>query len=240
MNPHPGTEPESSNRIMNISLILATALGLIANTTSRASVVIDNLATGTQSSSTSLSGPTAFIRFFGPFANREVSFSFTTDSNDSMLTELAFTLGIGSIQLDPIQVTLSTGSSAPGGSNPIVLGSVAPTSLTPMTQLLTVTPAQPTALSANTQYWVLFSVPSGSSIYTIGNSDAPVIEPGWTLGTTWYRNPNTTWEELDSGPLAKVRLSVETVVPEPSCALLGGISMLLLLKRKRPASLPPA
>lgn len=217
---------------MKTSLMIAALLSLMISKSSHAAVVIDNLATGSQSYSASLSGPSASIRFFGPFVNREVAFSFTSGSVDTLLTQFEFTTGVGAGTLNTIDVTLSTGILAPGGMNSILLGSVTPPSNSPGTQLLSISPALPPMLLANTLYWIHFTVPSGSSIYTISNSDAPVSAPGWSLGSTWLQDPNNPWNELNSGPLAKVRLTVDSI-PEPSAALLGGIGLLLLLRRNR-------
>lgn len=217
---------------MKNSILFAALLSLVISNSSQAAVVIDNLAAGTQSFSASLSGPSASIRFFGPFVNREVAFSFTSGTADSILTQFEFTTGVGAGTLNPINVTLSTGLLAPGGINSLLLGSVAPLSNSPGTQLLSVIPTLPPTLLANTLYWIHFTVPTGSSIYTIANSDAPVQAPGWNLGSTWLQDPNNPWNELNSGPLAKVRLTVDSI-PEPSAMLLGGLSLLFLMKRRR-------
>jgi len=213
---------------MKASLILAAIFGLLATGTSNAAVVIDNIAVGNQSFSLSLSGPTTTGFFGGPFADREVAFSFTTGSYDTTLNELAFVVAIGKPILSPIQLELSTGSSVPGGIDPVILGSAAPTSVSPTVQLLSVTPAVPTPLTANTLYWVHVTIPSGGGLYSFANTDTPIVESGWSLGNTWNRTPFTAWTELDSGPVARIRLTV----PEPSSALLGGLGLLLLLKRR--------
>lgn len=214
---------------MKTSLILASLLGLFACGISNGAVVIDNLATGSQSFSLSLSGPTATGFLGGPFADREVAFSFTTGSYDTTLNKLEFYIAIGKPILGPIQMTLSTGSSVPGGVDPVILGSVTPTSTSPTIQLLEIVPTIPADLAANTLYWVHVTVPSGGALYSFANTNTPIVESGWNLGNTWSRTPFTTWSELDSGPVARIRLTV----PEPSSALLGGLGVLFLLRRRR-------
>lgn len=196
---------------------------------SQAAVVIDNLATGTQSFSLSLSGPTATGFFGGSFADREVAFSFTTGGYDTTLNKIEFYISIGKPILSPIQMTLSSGSSVPGGIDPVILGTVTPASVSPTVQLLDITPAIPATLTANTQYWIHVTVPSGGAVYSFANTNTPQIESGWSLGNTWSRTPSSAWSELDSGPVARIRLTV----PEPSSVLLGGMGLLLLLRRKR-------
>jgi hypothetical protein len=196
---------------------------------SNAAVVIDNLATGSQSFSLSLSGPTATGFFGGSFADREVAFSFTSGDYDTTLNKIEFYVSIGKPILGPIQMTLSTGSSVPGGNDSVVLGSVTPASTSPTVQLLEITPLIPATLTANTLYWIHVTVPSGGAVYSFANTNTPQTESGWSLGNSWSRTPSTAWSELDSGPVARIRLTV----PEPSSALLGGLGLLLLLKRKR-------
>ncbi|OYV06069.1 MAG: hypothetical protein CFE26_08310 [Verrucomicrobiales bacterium VVV1] len=208
---------------------LSIAAILAATGFSNAAVVIDNLAAGTQSFSLSVSGPTATGFLGGSFADREVAFSFSTGAYDTTLNKIEFYIAIGKPILSPIQMTLSTGSSVPGGIDPVVLGSVTPASTSPTVQLLEITPVIPASLTANTLYWIHVTVPSGGAVYSFANTDTPQIESGWSLGNTWSRTPSSSWSELSSGPVARIRLTV----PEPSSALLGGLGLLLLLKRKR-------
>lgn len=214
------------------STVLIASLVALAPFT-QAAVVIDNLNLGTQSFSQTLSGPTA-TGFFGlnPMPNREVAFSFTTAGLDVYLTEITFGVSIGKAILDPIQFTLSTGSSVPGGINPLVIGSVTPPSSSPTSQILTIAPSMTVLLQANTQYWFNVTVPSGAAVYSFTNTNNVVTAPGWSLGNTWSQFPGSPWSELDSGPQARIRMSVEAV-PEPQAALLGGLGILLLLRRRR-------
>lgn len=215
-------------------LIPAAVAALIASVSSvRAAVVIDNLALGPQSFAQTLSGPTATGFFgFGSLADREVAFSFTTASHDVYLTELVFAVAIGKLILDPIQFTLSTGSAVPGGTNPLVIGSVTPPSSSPTNQVLTLVPQTSVLLESNTTYWMHVTVPNGAAVYSFQNTTSQVIEPGWSLGNTWSNFPGSTWSELTSGPQARIRMSVEAV-PEPSAALIGGCGIILLLHRRR-------
>lgn len=226
--------PRFTRQIMKpiaLSALISCFFSLSA--ASRAAVVIDNLSLGNQSSSQSLSGPTA-TGFFGlqPFANREVAFSFTTGSQDTFLTELMFGIAIGKQILNPIQITLSTGSSVPGGINPITVGSVTPPSSTPTSQILTLVPSPTILLDANTLYWMHVTVPSGAAVYSFVNTNNVSTASGWTLGNSWSRSPGNPWSELDTGPQANIRMTVQPV-PEPGACLLGGAGFLLLLRRRR-------
>lgn len=210
-----------------ITLLIATSFA------SDAAVSINNLAVGTQSSSQSLSGPLATSGFFGnPFPDRQVAFSFTTGNSQYYLNNLEFAIAIGGGTLAPIMATLSTGTLVPGGINPITLGTVTPASSSPTNQVLSIIPANAPLLEANTLYWIHYTVPAGNALYSIANSNAPIVEPEWTLGTSWSSTPISPWFELNSGPVPRIRMTV-TPIPEPATSLLGGIGFLLLLRRQR-------
>lgn len=208
----------------------ALILLLLAPAIAPGTVVIDNFGTGTQGFATSISGPAA-VGFFGfPFADREVAFSFTTGQDEVWLTKLEFAVNITS-NASPIQVELSTGSAVPGGVDPVVIGSVAPASTLPTSQTLSISPAGGVHLAPSTLYWIHLTVPSGSGNYSFSNNNVPVIEPGWSLGNTWFRTGTSgIWSDLTSGPQARIRM---TVVPEPGAALLGSVGLLLVLRRRR-------
>lgn len=211
--------------------VLLLAGILLVPSIGRGAVVIDNLATGTQSYSASISGPEAPGFFFGTFEDREVAFSFTTGSTAVYLTELTFVIAIGNSFRDPIQLTMSTGASVPGGVGPVVLGSVTPAT-SPTSQTLTLNPTVPPLLSASTLYWIHVTVPAGKAIYSFANTNTPVIEPGWSLGTTWEQSPLSSWSELTSGPRARIRMTVDPI-PEPGAALLlGSLGAIVLVKRR--------
>lgn len=214
-------------------ILPALAVALMSGPSLRAAVVIDNLALGTQSFAQTLSGPTATGFFgFGSLADREVAFSFTTGSQDVRLTELVFAIAIGKLILDPIRFTLSTGASAPGGTNPLIIGSVTPPSSSPTNQTLTLIPQTTVLLEDNTTYWMHVTVPNGAAVYSFQNTNSQSIDPEWSLGNTWSRSPGNPWIELDSGPQARIRMSV-VPVPEPAAALMGGCGLLMLLRRRR-------
>lgn len=215
-------------------ITLSAACLLFLATDSRAAVVIDNLTLGSQSSSLSLSGPTATTGFFVqlPFPDREVAFSFTTAAQATQLTKLLFAVSIAKPSLDPIQWALSTGTSAPGGTNTQIIGSVAPASSSPTSQILTLTPSTPILLDANTTYWMHITVPTGAALYSFQNTDSQIIEPGWSLGNSWSKDPSNPWNELTSGPQARIRMSVAPI-PEPSAMLLGGVGLIAFMRRRR-------
>ncbi len=218
---------------MSILPAIAASL-LLGSVCHAATLAINNLSGGNQGFAASLSGPTASFGFFGTFEDRQVAFNFVSGPDNVHLTQLRFSINVGDVAIDPIQATLSTGSSVAGGINPINIGSVGPLAPTPVGQLLTLAPAAPIMLSANTNYWVHFTVPTGSAIYTINNGNAPVVAPGWTLGNTWYYAPDFggSWTEVTSGPQARVELTVEAV-PEPSTPLLGLVAAGMVLRRRR-------
>jgi PEP-CTERM motif len=215
-------------------IVLSSAACLLAMMPSaNAAIIIDNLASGTQSSSQSLSGPTA-TGFFGPtpFVNREVAFSFTTASTNVHLTDLTLQISLSKAILEPVRITMSTGSTVPGGTNSMILGDVTPSSSTPTSQLLTLIPSFQVLLAANTTYWMHLTVPTGAAVYSFQNTNSVVTEPGWSLGNSWSRDPSSSWNELSSGPQARIRMSVEPI-PEPSAMLLGGCGLALLLRRRK-------
>lgn len=220
---------------MKIKRCLPAACLLLAASSirSNAAVVIDNLSLGNQSFSQTLSGPTATGFFFNsPMPDREVSFSFTTAVDDVYLTQFEFGVSIAKAILEPIRLTLSKGSSVPGGIDPQVIGEVTPSSTSPTSQILSLTPSSQVLLEANTQYWMSVTVPVGAAVYSFVNTNSTVTAPGWSLGNSWSQNPQSPWSELTSGPQARIRMNVEAV-PEPHAALLGGLGVLLLLLRRR-------
>ncbi len=216
-------------------LTLSTVASLLVFASSApAAVVIDNLTIGSQSSSQSLSGPTATTGFFTqlPFPDREVAFSFTTAASATYLTELVFAVSIARPSLDPIEWKISTGTTTPGGTNTRIIGSVAPASSSPTSQILTLTPSTTILLNANTTYWMHITVPTGGALYSFQNTNSQVVEPGWSLGNSWSKDPSNPWNELTSGPQARVRMSVEPI-PEPSAVLLGGVGLMAFMHRRR-------
>lgn len=214
-----------------IPLITVFSVVLAAGA-ARAAVAIENLATGSQSSSLSISGPTAVGFFGGQFNDREVAFSFTTGPEAVFLEELKFVIAVGSGTSSPLQISLSEGLSAPGGTNPLILGTASPVQGGGTVQTLTITPTLPPILTASTLYWAHVTVPAGNSVYSFNNTNTPTFASGWSLGNTWFYSPGSGWQELTSGPVARIRMTVEAV-PEPQSALLGGLGMFMLLRRRR-------
>jgi len=193
-------------------------------------VVIDNLATGTLSFATSVTGPVGG-GFLAPPPGRESAFSFVTGTTASYLDSLELLINVVNNSVG-IQVELSTGSSVPGGTNPVVIGSTN-AAASPVTQLVSVTPSSTIVLDASTRYWIHLTVPSGSGAYSFNNTNTPSIASGWALENT-YEYAFSTWSEITGGPQARIRLSA-TPVPEPSPTLLGGIGIFLLLRRRQRA-----
>lgn len=200
-----------------------------------AAVVIDNLPFGTQGFSESLSGPDGQDFFGAPYLNREIAFSFTTGVANAELTEVSFLASVSGNGTSPIQLELSTGGTAPGGTMPFVFGSATPAGPTPVTQLLTIIAASPVQLLANTQYWFRFTVPVGTDLYSIQNTNTPVLTNGWTLGTTWRSEEGLPWEEINSILSPRVRLTATESIPEPGALLFGTAGLIVLFRRNRPS-----
>lgn len=225
---------------MNITrhLIAATAAFVFAPAISHATIVISNLTPGTQSFAASLSGPTAEFfpgtLFSSPFDNREIAFTFTTGLDAVTLTSLSFSVNVGDPAISPIHFSLSTGSGVPGGTGALSLGSVAPLSDTPVGQTLTLTPSTTVTLNASTEYWLHVTVPTGGGIYSFNNTNTPAFAPGWSLGNTWYYEPDFggSWTEITSGVKARISMDVAPV-PEPTSAMLASVGAFLLLRRRR-------
>jgi hypothetical protein len=217
---------------MRILLLSVCSCLLFSLNTRAAIAVIDNLGPGTQGFAASISGPVATDFFGGPFEDREVAFSFTSGVSLVAVSELIFVSNLaGSPSFNPIQATLSNGLSAPGGQNLITLGSVAPTSGSPATQMFTITPSSPVPLAPNTTYWIHLTIPTGDAIYTMNNSNAPVLASGWSLNNTWYYSPGDVWTEVSSGPQARVKLSV-VPIPEPSLVWMGLLAPVIFRRRQ--------
>jgi hypothetical protein len=211
------------------SSLITTLTAVCFTSQARAVVVIDNLAAGPNNFASTVSGPVGG-GFFAPPPNRETAFSFVTGSNGSYLDlfELSVNISNNSVGL---RATISTGSSVPGGTGSTLIGTVAPASSTPVTQILTFAPASTILLTASTRYWVHLTVASGSGSYAVNNTTSQVIVPGWSLENSHYLDPGG-WNEVNSGPQARMRLTV-TPVPEPTAPLLGGLGLLVLLRRRR-------
>lgn len=193
-------------------------------------LVIDNLDAGPNGFASSVTGPTAFIPFSSNLPNRRAAFTFTTPTYPSELAELRAVFNVNVLG-SPIEAILSTGPVVPGGTNPVSLASVTPASVG-NGQILDFTPTVAVALAPNTQYWVDFVATSGGGIYTLANTDAPMVEPGWTFGTSYQYTTAGGWSDLTPEMQARVSLDV---IPESHSFLLvlGGIS--LLVRRKTPA-----
>jgi hypothetical protein len=194
-------------------------------------VVIDNLAAGTQGFAATVSGPVGG-GFFAPPPNGQAVFSFVTGMERSYLNSLSVSVNVSNGS-QPLVATLSSGPTIPSVAGTIEIGSVAGTVGGPITQTLTFVPGSQLILEAATRYWVHFAVNAGNASYTLNNTNTPVVDPEWTLENTHFRsNSLSPWNELTSGPQARARLDV-TVIPEPTAALLGGMGMLVLLRRRR-------
>lgn len=215
----------------SIRPLMGIALFSVLTHAAQAVVVIDNLAAGTQGFAVTVSGPSPG-GFFAPPPNGEVAFSFVTGTDRTYINSLIVSVNVSNSS-QPLVATLSRGASVPGGVGEVEIGSVAGVSGGPITQTLTFVPGAQLILEASTRYWVHFTVDAGNGSYSVNNTNTPVVDPEWTLENSHYRsNSLNPWTEVTSGPQARVRLDV-TVIPEPTAALLGGMGMLVLLRRRR-------
>ena len=219
-----GPDPHPTPMKFTLPFLLA-ALAITSKV--GAVVVIDNFTPGGNSFATSVTGPVGG-GFFAPPPNRQSTFSFVTGSDVSYLDTLEVVVNVGNNNSGML-ATISTGSSLPGGSGGTVISTVTAAS-SPITQVLTFSPTSTILLNAATQYWILFSVPSGSGVFSMNNTTNVTTAPGWTLENTYFYAP-TTWTELSSGPQARIRLSV-TPIPEVSSPMMGCIGVFLLLRRR--------
>lgn len=217
-----------------LTLPIYTALPFLIGS-AHAALVIDSFS-GSTSGAASASGPTAAFFGFSPFPDREAAFTFTTGNGDTYLDQLQISVTIGD-NSSPLSASLSTGPSAPGGNNVVQLGTFSATP-TPTIQVATFTQTPSTILlTANTEYWVHLTVPTGGGIYTMTFSDTPSYANGFSLGDTWAYTPTsglppTGWNQDGTSGVARIRLNV-TNVPEPTVALLSGLGVLALLRRRR-------
>lgn len=198
----------------------------------QAVVVIDNLVPGAQGFATGASGPAAggVGPLFAGAKNNETALQFTTGPAGGDLVSMNLVISVAD-NASPVVATISTGTSVPGGTNPVALGSVIPTASSGITTI-NFTPVSPITLASNATYWVHLTVPTGAGWYSILNSDAPVETLGWDLGNTWSKPAIGAWNEITSGPQARAQFNIAPV-PEPHTALLGGIAFLMLLGRRR-------
>lgn len=212
------------NRGMKFALCL-----LALSTLCPAAVVIDNLNSTTNGFSTGLTGPSAGIPPFFSLPNHQTAFTFTTGADDDELVSVEIVITVVN-NSSAISAMLSTGSSVPGGTNPISIASLTPTVSSGGTTL-NFTAASPIALAANTTYWVHFTVPTGAGYYSVLHADSPTEQLGYSLGTSWQYSPLGGWSDI--GPQIRTRITTTAVIPEPAAALTGGLGLLLLLRRRR-------
>lgn len=209
------------------STLASLFAAFVITSDARAVVVIDNLTAGANSFATSITGPIGG-GFFAPPPNRQSVFSFVTGTDVSYLDTLQIVVNLANSS-SGMQAAISTGSSVPGGTGETIVATVnAATS--PITQTLTFTPMSTILLNAATRYWIRLSVPSGSGAFALNNTTGATTALGWTLENTHSYAPSS-WTELDSGPQARIRLSV-TPIPETTSSMVGCIGVFLLLRRR--------
>lgn len=194
---------------------------------SKAVVVIDNIANGTQGFSTGVSSPDRTGIFASP--NNQTALTVTTGPAGGTLTSIDMVIAVVD-NTSPIVATISTGASVPGGTNPVTFDTVTPAVASGITTITFSNVG--VALTPNTAYWFHFTVASGQGSYSILNTNTPQEFAGWDLGNTWSLPTIGNWNEITSGPQARSRFNIAPV-PEPASSLLGGLATLLLLRRHR-------
>lgn len=221
-----------------LALLLVPLLaGGLSPAPAKAAVVLDAITGATLGgTSANITGPDTAISFFGsplPFPNNQAAVRFQTGAFPATLDQVDFRLNIqNATNIHPVQVVLSTGATAPGGTNPIVVGTVTPTPPGAFGQTLTVAPPGGIALAANTEYWLHFTTTGSNPFYSIASSDNVTSTGSWALTEVWRIQPPNPWTEI-AGLTPAIRLSATETVPEPSAALLGLAGALLLLRRRR-------
>ena len=214
-----------------LSFPLAATLAFVcAPPSAGAAVVITNLTGGTQSFSSDISGPTAQVFSF-PIPNRQTAFSFTSGPTLSTFVSLDALVTPGD-NSSPLTATLSTGSSVPGGTNPINIGSFQASTFVAQVASFSAAPATTITLQPNTEYWVHLTVPSGGGIYSIQNADNATTASGWALNPTYQRADTAPWTPLSGNLRARVELTVDQI-PEPGSTLLTIIALSAIALRRR-------
>ena len=166
----------------------------------------------------------------------------------------SFTTGSGSYSLE--SVTLLFRQNIAGnlfvrlyGNNSGVPGTLIttftnPASITTNLANNTFTLTTPQALTANTTYWLISGVLSGSGIYTWGYtfSDSETGLPGWTIGAGYVisENQGGTWnfDSLSGTYQFSVNGTEQSQsIPEPSSVVallgLGGLGLVSRLKKQK-------
>jgi hypothetical protein len=218
----------------SLLFLLVAALLTAAPHQATAATVVSNLG---NPSSDSL--PVCWIDFGIFYQGYFRASSFTTGSSETELNSVTVSMQNAPLPSDGFEVSVyddsgygpgSLLSSLTGNDNPATAGNY------------TYTAGSPLALTANTTYFVVASVPQSGVVqrnyywsYTETNSGTSA--EGWTIGNyAWFSDTGGAgWTRNDFFTSAG-QFSVDTtVVPEPSTALLlaGGLSGLLLLRRRK-------
>lgn len=219
-------------------LLLISVSAILTAISAPAAIVFDSITNGTfGGASTTITGPNSALIVFGtpsPFPNHEVAVEFQTGPLPSTLDQLEFALNTGlSPSTDAVDVSLSTGATAPGGAATVSLGSVSPTGSNP-TEILSITPTVPPSLAANSSYWLHFTTSGNAPLYSL----APIFGGGatgsWSINEVSILHPNVSpnWT-TQASLIPALRIQGTEAIPEPSAILLCTLGLLASMQRRR-------
>ncbi|MFZ4779940.1 MAG: choice-of-anchor R domain-containing protein, partial [Terrimicrobiaceae bacterium] len=165
--------------------------------------------------------------------------SFTTGSSETELNSVTVSMENAPFPSDGFEVSVYDDSGYGPGS---LLASLTGTDNPATAGAYTYTAGSPLALTANTTYFVVASVPQSGVVqrnfyWSYTETNSVTSAEGWTIGNySWLSDTGgASWMLNNIFGTSAGQFSVDTtVVPEPSTALLlvGGLSGLLLRRRK--------
>lgn len=221
-------------QVLRLTLLSA----ILSSLYSEGATVFDSITGNTiGGNNAEITGPNSSIlvfTFLVPKPDEEVAVQFQTGAFPSTFDQLDFAINsFLPTSTDPIEVSLSSGPTAPGGVNPISLGSVTPSG-GGGTQVLTVAPSVPVPLAANTSYWLHFTTSGSDPIYTLGSIVGTNTSGSWSVTDVSILEPsvNPAWV-TQPGLIPALRIEATESIPEPSTTLLGALGAIFALCTRR-------
>ncbi len=168
--------------------------------------------------------------------------SFTTGSGSYNLESVTLLFQENTADLNNLFVRLYGNNSGVPGT--LITTFTNPASITTSLANNTFTLTTPQALTANTTYWLISGILSGSGYYRWGYtlSDSETGLPGWTIGAGYVNSGSQggTWSSLpNDGPYQFSVNGTEQSqsIPEPSSVVallgLGGLGLVSRLKKRK-------